>query len=169
MTIAAMLGQILRREGGYVDHPADRGGPTNFGITQATLAAWRGGTVTAADVSTLTENEARSIYTKRYWHDPGFDRVPGEDLQALLFDAAVNHGPKQAVRLLQAAVGVEQDGVIGPDTLAAVPRMDQRRVAIRVIAARIRLFGRIISNDHSQAVFAAGWANRIAELIEGAL
>lgn len=166
-TLHDMLTAILKREGGYSDHAADKGGPTNFGITLATLSAWRGAPATATDVSLLTEPEARSIYTKRYFQDPGFDKVPGEDLQAVLLDCAVNHGPRQAIRMLQSAVGVTEDGMLGPVTLDALPGLDQRRTALKVLAERARLYGRIISANHSQAVFAAGWCNRLAEMIEG--
>ena len=167
MTLDKILTDVLRREGGYVNHPNDRQGPTNFGITQATLSAWRGTAATAADVSTLTEGEARSIYTKRYWQEPGFDKVPGEELQAVLFDCAVNHGAPRAIRMLQAALGIKEDGIMGPVTLAALPHLDPRKVALKVLAQRVRFFGSIISHNHSQAVFASGWLNRAADLMEG--
>ena len=60
MTIDQMLNDVLRREGGYVHDPADRGGPTHYGITQRTLRAWRGQLVTAADVRDLTTAEAKA-------------------------------------------------------------------------------------------------------------
>lgn len=166
MTLDQMLTSIIKREGGFVDHPADKGGVTNHGVTQATLAEWRGTLVTASDVKALTENEARSIFAKRYFKDPGFDRLPGEELQAVLLDCAVNHGPRQAIRMLQAAIGVTEDGVLGSETLGAIPLTDNRRIALHVLAHRVRFYGRIISRDPSQAVFAAGWTNRAAELIE---
>lgn len=167
MTLHEMLTKILERGGGYVDHPADRGGPTKYGITQATLEDVRGHAVTADDVKALTEVTARAIYQERYWREPGFNRVRDETLQALLLDAAVNHGPRAAVRMLQRALGMHGDGIMGPLTLAAIPYIDARVVALRLMAQRVRLYGAIITKDHSQAVFAAGWANRTAELLEG--
>jgi len=166
VTLDKILTATILREGGYVDHPADKGGPTNMGITIATLSAWRGHPATATDISTLTEGEARSIYTKRYWQDPGLDKVPGEELQSVLFDCAVNHGAPRAIRMLQAALGIKEDGIMGPVTLAALPHLDTRKVALKVLAHRVRFFGSIISHNHSQAVFASGWLNRAAELIE---
>ena len=66
--IDTILDEIIRREGGYVNHPADRGGPTNFGITAQTLGSWRklGRPATAAEVQALTETEARAIYRQQY-------------------------------------------------------------------------------------------------------
>ena len=62
--IDTILDEIIRREGGYVNHPADRGGPTNFGITAQTLGSWRklGRPATTAEVRALTEAEARAVY-----------------------------------------------------------------------------------------------------------
>ena len=166
MTLDEILTSILKREGGYVDHPSDRGGPTNYGVTQSTLSSYRGKDVTPQDVKDLSENEARSIIVKLYWQNPGFDKLPGEQLQAIMLDCAVNHGQAQAVKYLQVAIGVDPDGVLGPVTLAALPYMDADRVARKVLAERFRHYGRIISHDHSQAVFASGWMNRAAELLD---
>jgi hypothetical protein len=65
-----MIDDILAREGGFVNHPADRGGPTNFGVTQATLASWRGREATIDDVRSLTIDEARDIYRTKYYVGP---------------------------------------------------------------------------------------------------
>ena len=78
-TIEQILDDILRREGGYVNHPADRGGPTNFGITAQTLGSWRklGRPATAAEVQALTEPEARAIYRQPcFTRDPSRPRCP---------------------------------------------------------------------------------------------
>jgi lysozyme family protein len=144
MNTESLLDDILRREGGFVDHPADRGGPTNFGITQATLA----------------------IYRELYLRGPGFDRIECDALRALLLDCAVNHGTGRAARWLQQAAGVTVDGRVGPVTLAAVNRQDGARLYRAVLAERCRFYGRLITRDPSQAVFAAGWASRVAEFIE---
>ena len=163
-----IISAILRREGGYVDHPADRGGPTKYGITLKTLESWRGRKLTAQDVRDLTIEEARRIYRLRFIVGPGLHRVSDGRLRALLVDAAVNHGPKRAVQLLQRVLGVTADGILGPRTLAALRRLDARRAYLGVCAERVRLYGRLIARDSSQAVFARGWLNRAAELIEEA-
>lgn len=157
---------ILRREGGYVDHPADKGGPTNHGITQATLAEWMGRPASADDVKRLTEHEAREIYREQYIVKPGFLGIESEAVRALVIDCAVNHGVKQAVKLLQNAARVFPDGILGSVTLGAVNRMTASALYRRLCAQRVRLYGRIITSNPSQAVFAEGWANRVAEFIE---
>jgi lysozyme family protein len=168
--IQHLLDDILRREGGYVNHPADRGGPTKYGITAATLGEWRklGRPATADEVLQLTEDEARQIYYSRYVVLPRLSVVQDPKLLALLVDTAVHSGPSTAVSFLQRALGVKADGVIGPETRRALDRTPPEEVYRRVLAERLRFIGKIITRNPSQAVFASGWLNRLAEFVEAA-
>jgi len=166
MNIKQLIDDILRREGGFVDHAADRGGATNYGITQETLANWRSRSVSVDEVRDLTEDEAREIYAARYVVEPRFSDIEDEDLAALVVDCAVNHGPTRAARWLQKAAGVTTDGKVGPITLEAVNSQDGMDLYCAVLAERCRFYGRLITRVPSQAAFAAGWANRVAEFIE---
>ncbi len=163
--IEAIIGDILLKEGGYVDHPADRGGATKWGITQLTLSKWRHRDVTKDEVRALDEEEAKDIYRARYIIDPGFGALP-ENLMALVVDCAVNHGVTRAGLWLQKALGVKEDGVVGPKTQEAAAAADEGRVYRSVLASRARAYGRIVTDNPKQAVFAAGWANRLATFIE---
>lgn len=165
MTANEIIDGILRREGGYVDHPADKGGPTNHGVTQATLADWRGKPVSVDDVKQLTENEARDIYRETYIVRPGFLGIENEAIRTLAVDCAVNHGVKPAVKLLQEAARVFTDGIFGNNTRDAVNRMTAAVLYRRLCAARVELYGEIVTNNPTQAVFAKGWAKRVAEFI----
>ena len=168
------LTHILRREGGFVDHPADRGGPTNFGITAATLGDWcgLGRPASREEVKALTEREARKIYTQRYLTDTGFAQIPNAKLRDLLLDCAVHHGPRRAAVWLQEAVGVTADGKVGPRTVEAVTdygRRDQGRrrrpLQAVILAKRLVFLGELITKDPKQAVFAKGWMVRVAEFL----
>lgn len=119
-TLPTALRLIFGHEGGYANAPTDKGGPTKYGITHATLAAHRGVTsISAAQVKALTLAEAEAIYRKSYWTQSGGDALPvGLDFAA--FDFGINSGPGTAVRVLQQVIGVTSDGKIGPKTLAAV-------------------------------------------------
>lgn len=178
MTPNEIIDGILRREGAFVNHPADKGGPTNWGITQATLAEWFGRPASVDDVKRLSEHEAREIYREQYITRPGFLGIENDAVRSLAIDCAVNHGAKPAVKLLQNAVRVFPDGILGPKTREAVNRMTPSVVYKRLCAQRVRLYGEIVSNDPElkraiaagfklQAVFAKGWNNRAAEFIEG--
>lgn len=158
------ISDIIRREGGYVNHPADKGGPTNHGITQATLAAWRGQPVTEWQVETMTEAEAREIYRANYIDKPGFDAIPDAGVKGFLVDYGVNSGPGAAVKAVQTVLGVPADGSIGPITRAAIAGVTNwPAVYNALLAHRALFFLGIVGRDQSQAVFALGWRNRVAE------
>lgn len=166
MTPNEIIDRILIREGGYVDHAADKGGPTNFGITRATLSQWRGKPATVDEVRRLSRDEAKQIYRRRYIEDPGYLAISSDQVRSLVVDCAVNHGPDRATKLLQQAAHVFPDGKLGPVSIAAINRMTPAALYRRLCAQRARLYGEIITKNPSQAVFAAGWMNRLAEFIE---
>jgi lysozyme family protein len=169
--IDQLIDRLIQREGGYVNHASDRGGPTNFGITQATLAAWRERPVSAADVQAMGKDEAKAIYRDRYFTRPGFDGVQDPELQELVFDFAVNSGPGAAAKGLQTALkdmGLYQgaiDGGFGPQSQAALRACRNiPELYYRLKCERFELFLRFIGRDPAQAVFATGWSNRMDEL-----
>jgi peptidoglycan L-alanyl-D-glutamate endopeptidase CwlK len=151
-------------EGGYVDHPSDPGGATNMGITLATLARWRGHQVTKQDVKALTREEAWRIFKSFY-----FDVVEGDSLPlplaAIVYDAAVLHGPGRSAEFLQTALNqqgtnVKVDGAIGPETIKGVSAANLRRLLEDCITLRESyLRGR----PHFPT-FGKGWINRINDL-----
>lgn len=168
MSPDTIISDLIRREGGYVDRPADRGGPTKFGITAKTLGRVRrlGRDATADEVRALTEPEAREIYRTVFLDEPRFSEIRDVRLRALLVDCGVHSGPGRAAMWLQRALGVSADGVVGPATLTAVAAAEPGRLYDRVLAQRLRHLGRLITDDRSQAEFAAGWMARCAEFLE---
>ena len=161
-----LIKDLMIVEGGYVNNPDDKGGPTNMGITQATLAQWRGHPVTADDVQDLTEEEAFDIYESEYWIKPRIcDLGLSEVLEGMVFDAAVNHGVSRAIKMLQDALGLTADGVIGQMTIAAAQDTDSITLGSLYMGERVEFHGAIISNNHSQAQFALGWARRCKAFI----
>jgi len=127
------LAYLLQNERGYV---VDNGGPTNLGVTQNALTAWLGRPATVDEVKALTPAAVEPLYAKNYAAPVWFDRLPvGIDYMA--FDYCVNSGARQAVLDLQRAAGVplaQQDGVMGPRTLAAVEAAHARDAAGLVLA-----------------------------------
>jgi lysozyme family protein len=161
-----IINDILRREGStFTDHPADKGGPTRWGVTQETLGVYLGRPATVDEVRNLTEAEARKVYQHLYIDKPGFGGIANHQLQHLLIDSGVQHGPVRASKWLQAAVNVRIDGDVGPQTLAAVNAYPWRVVYRSVFQARMKFYGRIITDNPSQAVWAAGWMNRLSEFV----
>jgi type VI secretion system secreted protein VgrG len=169
-----IIAKILKREGGLTDRLDDPGGITNFGITLPALADWRGHLGTPSDIRTLTEADAWEFY-RWLLEQSGATKIQNPLLRSVFFDAAVNHGNKAAVKMLQRALNVTPDGIFGPVTLAALPYLDARRLAARFMRERLMSYGRIISGnwtdaDHDgkpdAAENGAGWINRVAEQLE---
>ncbi len=157
------LEHVLEIEGGFTDDPHDPGGPTNKGITLATLAAWRGISLSKANTSellnalkTISPDEVRAIYRQKYWLPASCSAVP-DPVAFIHFDAAVNHGVTGAARLLQQAVEADVDGEIGPQTLKKVQAMVLSRLLERYADARRRKYR---SLPHFWR-FGRGWLRRV--------
>lgn len=148
---------LLKHEGGFVDHPDDPGGATRFGVTEAVAreVGYRG------DMRDLPLDLAKRIYRERYWDAVKADQLPAQ-VRYVVFDAAVNSGVGQAARWLQRAVGVRDDGVIGPQTLAAVAQHSPEALTRRFLSQRLRF----MSGLANWPAFGRGWARRIADLLE---
>jgi hypothetical protein len=159
----ACMSYVFKAEGGYSDTPGDLGGPTNFGITLATLESYEGKKLNADDVRSLTPEMAKEIYRTNYWNRMQCGSLPdGLDLE--VFDFGVNSGPSQSVKTLQGVVGVTQDGSIGPITLAAVGALNPRDVIARFTQARL-----IFYQGLNQPEFLKGWEARVASIQTAAL
>ena len=156
---AEALQKLLEHEGGFVDHPADPGGMTNLGVTQKVWEEWVGHPVDEKAMRALTPATVAPLYRAKYW-----DKIKGDDLPTgvdyTVFDAAVNSGPGRAAKWLQACVGVEPDGGIGPKTLAAVAAMDPAEL-IEAYAKRRLSF--LLDLPH-WGTFGKGWQRRVAEV-----
>ncbi|WP_114945486.1 glycoside hydrolase family 108 protein [Microvirga calopogonii] len=134
--------QVLKHEGGFVQHPRDPGGATKFGITRETLSRAKKRPASVNDVRRLSRREAISIYRQLYWDAVRAEELP-PGLDLAVFDLAVNSGPARAVKMLQTALGVEADGIIGPVTLRAAREADMPDVIRRLTKARLGFLGRL--------------------------
>jgi lysozyme family protein len=151
---------VLRKEKGFVDHPADRGGPTNMGIAIDTLSSWRGYPVSAADVRALERDEAIEIYHARYFQDSGLHRLDDDAVISAMLDMTAHHGERNAVKILQKACGAPIDGKLGPVTAAVANAMRPKSLLRDLIRERVLFMARIARRDPSQLVFIVGWLRR---------
>ncbi len=163
-----LIKDVLVKEGGFVNHPADKGGPTNFGVTQATLSRFLERAVTVEEVRTLDLQTARDIYELRYYRNPRIDKLP-EAIQPFVFDCAVNHGPRRAIKFVQnvcheAGFGpITSDGLMGPKTKAVADVCYSAMgewMLLALIEERRMFYLKIVENNPSQKVFLRGWMNR---------
>jgi lysozyme family protein len=179
--VDGLVDALIEREGGYVDNPTDKGGPTCFGITQAVARA----NGYAGPMRQLPRSEAEAIYRHLYWLRPRLDQVAERSgrIAAELFDTGVNMGPAVAVTFLQRALtalnrnatdypDLTPDGRVGPATLAALDAFLAKRgassgetVLLRALEAlQGERYLRLAERRPANEAFLYGWlANRIGE------
>ncbi|MBK8916349.1 MAG: hypothetical protein IPM64_17430 [Phycisphaerales bacterium] len=162
MSFESALAKTLGFEGGVSDHASDRGGLTKWGVTQKTYDVWR---ITTGQpvrpVTDLDQAEMRAIYLDLYWFPAACDQLP-EALGEVVFDMAVNSGPRAAVKALQRALDVPADGLPGPQTIAAACAAGPA-IALSFLKQRGALYRDIVRADPSQVAFLAGWINRLLD------
>jgi lysozyme family protein len=150
MNFDAAFGKVIDHEGGYVNHANDPGGETKYGISKRSYPH--------LDIPNLTLADAKVIYKRDYWGPAGCDAVP-DAMKFQLFDLAVNSGVARAVRILQAAAGVDTDGILGPNTLAAVMAAHPARLVARFNGHRLKF----LTTLPGWETFGRGWARRVAD------
>jgi lysozyme family protein len=154
---AEALQKVLAHEGGFSDHSLDPGGMTNLGVTRRVWEEWTGHPVTVRQMTELTPVKVAPMYRRKYW-----DKVRGDELPAgidlVVFDAAVNSGPGRAAKWLQACVGVDVDGDIGPKTLAAVNAFDATQLIDDYGRRRLSF----LLDLPTWGTFGKGWTARIS-------
>ena len=144
------LGTVLAAEGGQSNHPVDPGGLTKFGISQCAYPT--------LDIAHLTLAEAEALYRRDYWQPIQGDQLPS-GLDLLMIDCAVNQGVVTAIQLLQAALKLKEDGVLGPVTRAAaaqaMPDVLDNFAAERAIRYEF---------NRNEATFGRGWYRRLLRM-----
>jgi lysozyme family protein len=182
LSVDGLIHALIEREGGYVNHPADKGGPTCFGITEAVARAHG----YAGAMRSLPRDEAKTIYRRLYWLRPRFDQIArrSERIAAELFDTGVNMGPAVAATFLQRALtalnrngrdyaDLTPDGRVGPLTLHALDAFLATRgkrggetVLLRALEAlQGERYLRLAERRPANEAFLYGWlANRIGTI-----
>lgn len=153
----ASLAHVLKHEGGWADHPKDPGGATMKGITIAVYRQHIKPNGTKNDLRNITDDQVATIYKKQYW-----DKVRGDDLPSgvdyAVFDFAVNSGVSRASKYLQAVAGVAQDGIVGPQTLTAVGRLNSGAVINNLCDRRMAF----LRGLNTFSTFGKGWTARVS-------
>ena len=159
MTFDIAIDRVLGHEGCYVNDPDDPGGETNWGITWPVLyeALGRGFVPAGVTIQSLTRDHAKVIYHGLFWLPLGADALP-DGVAYQLLDFAVNSGVGTAVRRLQRAVGVADDGRWGPASQAALNHCSESDLILLLNAERLELMTRL----KNWPAHGRGWARRIA-------
>lgn len=152
--------RLIKHEGGYTDDPKDpgnwTGGRVGVGELKGTKFGIAANTYGYLDIKNLTLQQAKDIYRRDFWDVIG-KAHPSVKFQ--LFDAAVNHGRGNALRFLQRAVGVADDGVWGPRSQSALDRMEHNDVLLRFLGHRLRFWASLQTFDE----YGRGWSRRCAD------
>ena len=157
--VSKVIDDVIVREGPETNDPVDKGGRTKYGISEASNPdLWKDGPP--------TEAQSRARYEQRYVTGPGFDKIGDKQLQAQLIDFGVNSGPMVAIMKLQDVLHVKSDGILGPQTLVLANSGQSRDTNNRLVAARVRMIGKIVQKNPSQLRFINGWLDRAVQFIK---
>lgn len=152
--------RLISHEGGFSDDPRDSGnwtgGALGIGLLKGTKFGIAASSYGYLDIKNLTIDEAKAIYQRDFWGVCG-EAHPAIKFQ--LFDASVNHGRSNAIRFLQRAVKVADDGEWGAISQAALNRMDPNDVLLRFLAYRLKFWASLQKFD----IYGRGWTKRGAE------
>ena len=160
---------ILKWEGGFVDHKADKGGATNMGVT---IGTWRqngydkdgDGDIDVIDLKLLTKQDViNRILKPHYWDRWKADQIISQPIANILVDWVWGSG-KWGIIIPQRLLGVESDGVVGQQTITAVNKQSPADLFARIKTARLTFLNDIVKNNPSQRVFLKGWINRLNDL-----
>ena len=154
LTFQQIFDRLIGHEGGYVNDPRDPGGETNWGVTKRTAQA-NGYT---GNMKTMTRQQAYEIYRRAFWLRYNCEQMP-DAVAYQFFDAAVNHGFGNASRMLQRAVGVLDDGIIGKYSLEAINSNPISDTLMVLNGERLNFYTRLKNFDR----FGKGWVNRVAQ------
>ena len=135
-TFDEIIEEVLEAEGGFVNDPDDKGGATNFGVTQQSYSNFLGAPASVDDVRNMTREEAKECYKKDFWIPAKVYRLP-DNLKHLYFDMVVNMGRRNAGKILQQAVNTKKnsavldvDGIIGSGSLSQIPDLTLNDVLV---------------------------------------
>ena len=159
----ASLALILKSEGGFVNHKSDPGGMTNFGVTRNVWKEWVKHEVDETEMRSLTPEMVTPLYKQRYWDACKCSDLPlGVDY--VVFDSAVNMGPSRAAKLLQAALEVKADGIIGRASIAAATAADPAELVESFSLGKEAFYQSL----PTFLTFGKGWLNRVAHVQDAA-
>jgi lysozyme family protein len=149
------LVKVLKHEGGFVNHPKDPGGMTNLGVTKKVWEEWIGHEADEKAMRALTPELVGPMYEMKYWRTSYCEKLP-RGLDLLVFTMAVNSGSGRSVKLLQDAIGVVADGVIGPNTMAKINEANVETLIDKFSEARTAFYKGL----KTFPVFGSGWLSR---------
>lgn len=161
------INKVLKTEGGFVNNPADRGGATNYGITQKVYEEFKGRKVTIDEMRNMPIEDAKAIYKAGYWDKVAGDMISNYSIAYTLFDQAVNRGVNSAIMQAQRILGQAVTGLMNGTLLNALNALkpDQAKSFLNsYFDASEKFYKDLATKDPTQIIFLQGWLNRVAGL-----
>lgn len=172
MDIKDMINEVIKKEGGFVNDPLDRGGATNFGITAKTFEHFVGFLPTSQQMASITKEFAAVIYEQEYYIKSKINDLP-IGIREHVFDICVNSGQKIAYKILQKAINIELkdnklvvDGIFGKLSKSSLESLLNSdfyafyNIQNNIIDLRIQFYKNIVERDSTQSKYLKGWINR---------
>lgn len=157
---------LMRHEGGFTNSKLDMGGPTNMGITQGALAHWYNRPVTVEQIQTLDIETAKLFYKANFWELMKLDSIQNDKLAAIIFDMGVLRGPNRVIQDLQHVLGLDSDGIMGPQTIESINHSVPLNLALRLLQNCELAFVYLVQAKPIQVEFLSGWISRTHSLID---
>ena len=164
---------VLKHEGGFIDHAADKGGATAFGISLRFLSGLpveagdinNDGHIDKSDIQALTHDDARAFYQQYFWNHYRLNEISDQQVATKLFNFFVNMRGKTAALIAQRSANdlganIKEDGIIGSRTRSALNNMNPNQLMVCIKWRAWEVYRAIVEQDTSQAALINGWRNR---------
>jgi lysozyme family protein len=166
---ALAIPAVLQHEGGFVDSPNDPGGATDFGVSLRWLKAQ--GLLTELEHSTqtddpvlavkrMTQPDAEAFYQQFWWDNYEYSTIDAQNVANKILDMAVNLGAPRAHRMVQSAVGVKSDGVLGPTTYGEINHTQNTSLILTLKNAQASFYRNLVAVKPQMGQFLEGWLKR---------
>ena len=158
---------ILRHEGGFVHHPVDPGGATNWGISQRFLEGVMVRPISVDEIKIMPRETAIDLYREHWWDKYNYEAIIEQLIATKVFDIAVNTGPDRGHKILQRALNqtgcdLAVDGELGPLTMTATNEADPKELIDTLISQQLNWYEICVAKDPKKVVFLADWKKRAA-------
>ena len=152
---------IHKWEGGYANHPNDKGGCTMKGVTISTYQKYFGENKDCSDLKNISDDDWLFIFKDGYWNPCKGDEIANQSIANIIIDWAWMSGVKTAVKKVQKILKITSDGIVGKQTISYINNSDNESLFNSIYNERVKYYNNIVKNNPSQEIFLKGWMNRL--------